>query len=140
MVKGYIHSIETCGTVDGPGLRYVIFLQGCPMRCQYCHNPDTWEIGAGEEITADEVLSEFNKNRSFYKNGGITVTAKGDMTISSISFTPEAYDEVKAGKPARFETMLLNVVNAALKKARDTTQQEMAKMMQAGGVGGLFGK
>ena len=89
---------------------------------------------------AKRIQNEIQKISVTHSNGGITVTAKGDMTISSITFTPEAYDEVKAGKPARFETMLLNVVNAALKKARDTTQQEMAKMMQAGGAGGLFGK
>jgi len=75
-----------------------------------------------------------------YSNGGITVTAKGDMSIEKIAMAPEAYDEVKAGKPARFETMLLNVVNGALKKVREATQQEMMKMMQQGGAGGLFGK
>ena len=75
-----------------------------------------------------------------YSNGGITVTAKGDMTIEKIVMAPEAYDEVKAGKPARFETMLLNVVNGALKKVRETTQQEMLKLMQQSGAGGLFGK
>ena len=89
---------------------------------------------------AKRIQNEIQKISVTHSNGGITVTAKGDMTISSITFTPEAYNEVKAGKPARFETMLLNVVNAALKKARDTTQQEMAKMMQASGGGGLFGK
>ena len=75
-----------------------------------------------------------------YSNGGITVVAKGDMTIEKISVTPEAYDEVKAGKPARFETMLLNTVNGALKRVREATQQAMMKEMQAGGLGGLFGK
>lgn len=89
---------------------------------------------------AKRIQNEIQKISVTHSNGGITVTAKGDMTISSISFTPEAYDEVKAGKPARFETMLLNVVNAALKKARDTTQQEMAKMMQSEGLGGLLGR
>ena len=85
--------------------------------------------------------AEVKKISIEYANGGITVVAKGDMTIDKIAITPEAYEEVKAGKPARFETMLFNVVNGALKKARETTQQEMAKLMQAnGGFGGLFGK
>ena len=73
-MKGYIHSKESFGTVDGPGIRYVLFLQGCPMRCLYCHNPDTWEIGRGEQIDVEEIISDYKKNSSFYKNGGITVT------------------------------------------------------------------
>ena len=89
----------------------------------------------------DAIEAEMKKISAEYANGGITVVAKGDMTIDKIAITPEAYEEVKAGKPARFETMLFNVVNGALKKARETTQQEMAKLMQAnGGFGGLFGK
>jgi len=89
---------------------------------------------------AKRIEAEIKKITAEYSNGGITVIAKGDMTIEKIAVSPEAYDEVKAGKPARFETMLFNVVNGALKKAREMTQQEMAKMMQAGGMGGLFGK
>ena len=90
---------------------------------------------------AKKIEAEIKKITAEYSNGGITVVAKGDMTIDKIAITPEAYEEVKAGKPARFETMLFNVVNGALKKARETTQQEMAKLMQAnGGFGGLFGK
>lgn len=90
---------------------------------------------------AKRIQNEIQKISAEYTNGGITVVAKGDMTIEKISITPEAYEEVKAGKPARFETMLFNVVNGALKKAKDATQAEMAKMMQAsGGMGGLFGK
>ena len=89
---------------------------------------------------AKRIQNEIQKISVSHTNGGITVVAKGDMTITSITFAPDAYDEVKAGKPARFETMLLNVVNAALKKARETTQQEMQKLMQSGGSGGLFGK
>ena len=86
-------------------------------------------------------MPEIKKITAEYSNGGITVVAKGDMTIEKIAITPEAYDEVKQGKPARFETMLFNVINGALKRARETTQQEMAKMMQAnGGLSGLFGK
>ena len=90
---------------------------------------------------AKRIQNEIQKITAEYTNGGITVVAKGDMTISSISVAPEAYDEVKAGRPQRFETMLFNVVNGALKKAKDATQAEMQKMMQAaGGAGGLFGK
>lgn len=67
---GKIHSLETFGTVDGPGVRFVVFFQGCPMRCQYCHNPDTWKIEDGEEMTADEIIDRFERNRSFYQTGG----------------------------------------------------------------------
>ena len=90
---------------------------------------------------AKRIQNEIAKITAEYSNGGITVIARGDMTIEKIAVSPEAYDEVKAGKPQRFETMLFNVVNGALKKAKDATQAEMAKMMQAnGGMGGLFGK
>ena len=90
---GYIHSKESFGTVDGPGIRYVLFMQGCPMRCLYCHNPDTWEMGTGEKITVAEILQEFNKNRSFYKNGGITVT--GGEPLIQVDFLIELFREAK---------------------------------------------
>lgn len=86
---------------------------------------------------AKRIEAEIKKISVEYSNGGITVIAKGDMTIDKIAITPEAYEEVKAGKPARFETMLFNVVNGALKRAKETTQQMMMKQMQ--GAGGLFG-
>jgi len=90
---------------------------------------------------AKRIEAEVKKISVEYANGGITVVARGDMTIEKIAITPEAYEEVKMGKPARFEKMLFKVVNGALKKARETMQQEMAKLMQAnGGLGGLFGK
>lgn len=91
---GYIHSKETFGTVDGPGIRYVLFMQGCPMRCLYCHNPDTWDIDKGTTVTTDEVLEEYNKNRSFYKNGGITVT--GGEPLLQIGFVTELFKKAKA--------------------------------------------
>lgn len=90
---GYIHSKESFGTVDGPGIRYVLFMQGCPLRCLYCHNPDTWETGIGEEITSDDVIEEFNKNRSFYKNGGITVT--GGEPLLQADFLLELFKKAK---------------------------------------------
>jgi len=93
MTKGYIHSIETCGTVDGPGLRYVIFLQGCPMRCQYCHNPDTWKPKKGDQMTVDEALSKFYSNLAFYKNGGVTVT--GGEPMMQMDFLIELFAKLK---------------------------------------------
>ena len=92
MTKGFIHSIETCGTVDGPGLRYVIFLQGCPMRCQYCHNPDTWQPNVGEQMTVDEVLKSFYNNLAFYRNGGVTVT--GGEPMMQMDFLIELFTKL----------------------------------------------
>jgi len=89
---------------------------------------------------AKRIENEIKKITVEYANGGISIVAKGDMSIEKITIAPEAYDEVKAGKSARFETMLFNVVNGALKKAREATQQAMMKQMQDGGLGGLFGK
>ncbi|GAA3331711.1 hypothetical protein GCM10020331_089370 [Ectobacillus funiculus] len=60
-MKGYIHSIESYGTVDGPGIRYIVFMQGCLLRCQYCHNPDTWGIGKGKEVTVEEIIEDVKK-------------------------------------------------------------------------------
>lgn len=75
-LRGSIHSFESFGTVDGPGIRYVIFLQGCPLRCKFCHNPDTWEIGKiNKSFTPEEVLNEVLKYKRFFgKNGGVTIT------------------------------------------------------------------
>ncbi len=64
-MTGYIHSIESFGTVDGPGVRMVIFLQGCPMRCQYCHNPDTWKMAGGTPMTVEELLKQYESSRIF---------------------------------------------------------------------------
>ncbi|MBE6965202.1 MAG: pyruvate formate lyase-activating protein [Ruminococcaceae bacterium] len=94
MMKGYVHSRETFGTVDGPGIRYVLFLQGCPMRCKYCHNPDTWKTNTGEEVSADEIIREYKKNREFYKNGGITVT--GGEPMLQLEFVTELFRLAKA--------------------------------------------
>ena len=71
---GQIHSLESFGTVDGPGIRYVVFFQGCPMRCLYCHNPDSQAVGKGTQMSADEILQKANSVREFLRNGGITAT------------------------------------------------------------------
>lgn len=93
MLQGYVHSQESFGTVDGPGTRYVVFLQGCPMRCQYCHNPDTWEPGKGTFTTAEEILSQLEKNRPFYRRGGLTVT--GGEPLLQIDFVTELFTMAK---------------------------------------------
>ena len=74
MTEGRIHSLESYGTVDGPGVRYVVFVQGCPMRGAYCHNPDTWEMTGGTLMEPEEIFQQYKRNEPFYKGGGITVT------------------------------------------------------------------
>lgn len=86
---GRVHSIESFGTVDGPGVRLIVFLQGCPMRCLYCHNPDTWKMTGGTEMTVDEILEQYEKNRAFYSRGGITVT--GGEPLVQIEFVTELF-------------------------------------------------
>ena len=93
-MTGRIHSLESFGTVDGPGIRYVVFTQGCPMRCIYCHNPDTWDINGGREVTVEEILSEFNANRDFYAKGGITVT--GGEPLLQMDFLTELFKQAKS--------------------------------------------
>ncbi|MFP4697999.1 MAG: pyruvate formate-lyase-activating protein [Eubacteriales bacterium] len=75
-IKGRIHSLESCGTVDGPGIRFVIFMQGCPLRCQYCHNPDTWKLSGGKEMDVNSLVEEILKYRSYmhFSGGGVTIT------------------------------------------------------------------
>ncbi|HBL83772.1 MAG: pyruvate formate-lyase 1-activating enzyme [Clostridiales bacterium GWF2_38_85] len=71
---GQIHSFETFGAVDGPGVRFVVFFQGCPLRCLYCHNPDSWNTNIGRVITAEELVKEILKYRSFISKGGVTLS------------------------------------------------------------------
>ena len=92
---GYIHSIDSFGSVDGPGVRFVTFLQGCHMRCRYCHNPDTWDMKKGTLYTTDELLEKAMKYRSYWKNdGGITVS--GGEPLLQIDFLTEFFRKAKA--------------------------------------------
>ncbi|WP_099469646.1 pyruvate formate-lyase-activating protein [Konateibacter massiliensis] len=93
-MNGYIHSIESFGSVDGPGIRFVVFTQGCPMRCLYCHNPDTWALNLGTQMSVDEILKAYEKNISFYKNGGLTVS--GGEPLVQIDFLIELFEAAKA--------------------------------------------
>lgn len=91
--KGHIHSTESFGTVDGPGVRFVVFFQGCPMRCLYCHNPDTWTPDGGTEMTVDEILKEYRRNEVFYRSGGITAT--GGEPLMQMPFLTALFTEAK---------------------------------------------
>ncbi|MBQ7906705.1 MAG: pyruvate formate lyase-activating protein [Clostridia bacterium] len=90
---GKIHSFETFGTVDGPGVRFVVFFQGCPMRCKYCHNPDTWDPSLGTEYSAEAVLEKMTRNLPFYKTGGITAT--GGEPLMQLDFLIELFSLAK---------------------------------------------
>ena len=91
---GFVHSTESFGTVDGPGIRFVIFMQGCPMRCLYCHNPDTWAVGKGEQRSVDDLLEEYDGVKEFMKGGGITVS--GGEPLLQIDFVTELFQKAKA--------------------------------------------
>lgn len=73
-IKGKIHSIDTFGAVDGPGIRFVLFLQGCYLRCLYCHNPDSWNMKEGKELSVKNVLTNILAYKKFYKKGGVTIS------------------------------------------------------------------
>lgn len=92
-ITGNIHSIETFGTFDGPGIRFVLFLQGCPFQCQYCHNRDTWSTADNKLMSVREVLHEFEIYGHFYKDGGITVS--GGEALLQLPFLIELFKEAK---------------------------------------------
>ena len=93
-VKGYIHSTESFGSVDGPGVRFIIFVSGCPMRCQFCHNPDTWKMQDGELKTTDELLKTALRYKSYWKDkGGITVS--GGEPLMQMDFLIDLFKKAK---------------------------------------------
>ncbi len=93
--KGRVHSLETFGTVDGPGIRFVLFLQGCLMKCQYCHNPDTWNFDGGKEMTVDEVLAEIEPYLNYYRSSGGGLTISGGEPTLQAAFVAEIFSEAK---------------------------------------------
>lgn len=93
IATGRIHSVETCGTVDGPGLRFVIFTQGCPLRCLYCHNPDCQSTHDGRDTTVDELINEIKKYKSYIRNGGVTVS--GGEPLMQPDFVREIFRRCK---------------------------------------------
>ena len=93
-MQGRIHSLESFGTVDGPGTRFVVFVQGCPMRCAYCHNPDTWDMNGGKLMEPSYIIEQYEKNQAFYRNGGgLTVT--GGEPLMQVDFLMELFTLAK---------------------------------------------
>ena len=90
-MTGRIHSFQSLGTVDGPGVRFVVFMQGCPLRCGCCHNPDTWELSCGEEYTLDEVLKRIVRFKEYFgSTGGVTVS--GGEPLLQAEFVKELFE------------------------------------------------
>lgn len=92
-IQGNIHSVESFGTLDGPGLRYVVFLQGCSLRCRYCHNPDTWNMKGGTLQSVDEVVDDILSYKNFIKNGGVTLS--GGEPLRQPAFSLELINRLK---------------------------------------------
>ena len=93
-VIGRVHSIESFGSADGPGVRYIVFLQGCRMRCKYCHNPDTWASQECQSQTSEEVLQKALRYKNYWgKNGGITVS--GGEALLQIDFLIDLFKRAK---------------------------------------------
>ncbi|ADN76753.1 pyruvate formate-lyase activating enzyme [Ferrimonas balearica DSM 9799] len=95
-VIGRVHSWETCGTVDGPGIRFIAFLQGCLMRCQYCHNRDTWDLEGGKEVTVPQLMEQLVSYRHFFEASGGGVTASGGEAVLQMDFVKEWFTACKA--------------------------------------------
>lgn len=94
MTQGHIHSFETFGSVDGPGVRFVVFVQGCRMRCRYCHNPDTWKIGEGELWNAEDIMNKALRYKPYWGNeGGVTVS--GGEPLLQLEFVTELFELLK---------------------------------------------
>lgn len=91
MTTGRIHSIETFGTVDGPGIRSILFFQGCPLRCKYCHNRDTWDVKDGTEYTAEELIDNVSRYSSYWRSSGGGITASGGEATLQADFLAELF-------------------------------------------------
>lgn len=95
-MKGYIHSYETCGAVDGPGIRFIVFTQGCPLRCKYCHNPDTWAPDKGQETTSEDLIEKIQRYKVFMKNTGGGLTVSGGEPLMQAEFVADLFEKARS--------------------------------------------
>lgn len=119
-MTGQIHSIQSLGAVDGPGVRYVVFLQGCPLRCVYCHNPDTWQPTGGETYTADALVQKALRFRPYWTNGG-GVTVSGGEPLLQAAFVEELFAKLhEHGVHTALDTSGVGRLSAAERVLRHT--------------------
>ena len=97
LLKALVHSVETFGNVDGPGIRFVIFLQGCMLRCKYCHNPDTWKLhnADAQMMTSDDLIKEIIKYKPYFQASGGGVTLSGGEPLLQLDFILELFAKLK---------------------------------------------
>jgi len=95
METAYVNTIESFGNVDGPGIRFVLFLQGCPLRCKYCHNRDSWTMNTGREMSVDDVMKEVLKYREFFETSGGGITVSGGEPLLQMSFITRLFKACK---------------------------------------------
>lgn len=117
-VLGRVHSVETFGAVDGPGIRYVVFTQGCPLRCLYCHNPDSWEVTGGTETSSKNVADDIAKYKAFLKHGGVTLS--GGEPLLQPDFSA---DILKRCKKMGLHTALDTAGTAPISESRKVVEQ-----------------
>ncbi len=121
-LTGRIHSFETLGAVDGPGIRFVLFMQGCPLRCKYCHNRDTWDLKGGTEYTVDEIFNKIIRYKNYFitSNGGVTVS--GGEPLLQPDFLIELFTRLKqAGIRTALDTSGMFDITEKIKKLIDLT-------------------
>lgn len=139
MHEGYIHSIESLGNRDGPGIRFVVFMQGCPLRCKYCHNPDTWKLHDGKKVTIDELMEKIIKCKPYIdrSKGGVTIsggepTLQFDFTLELLKRCKEeglhtAVDTSGYVDPEKFKKMIkyIDLVLLDIKQIDDLKHHEL---------------
>lgn len=137
-MKAAVHSFETAGTLDGPGIRFVLFLHGCPLRCLFCHNPDTWAATANKFMTADEILAEVKKYSPFFSASGGGVTISGGEPLVQADFLAEFLELLKNNTlSSAVDTCGYADIKASVKKVIETADMFLLDVKHADPTGHL---
>ena len=110
MTVGHVHSIESMGLVDGPGIRTVIFLQGCALRCRFCHNPDTWELSGGTEYTPEELVAKIRRFKPYFKEDGGVTFSGGTSSTRKYAKMNSTFWRVAAESHLAVENLYYNLI------------------------------